>query len=230
MAAPLSDDVAVYLARLGLEIAWRDAGDLLAAQPYAATVLDFVPDHPLALAFTKVLPPEPPPPPVAIATASSRIPRVEEGQVKRTEAPAAPASHGITGRLALLKPPPPRATSLKRDTSPFPIARQRPGPTSPRAPRTVLPVDAVIELPTGEFFTTLLRDVSASGAFVVTKRRLEIGALVSLELRIPIAKTLRVANHRTGARIARHTEVGCGLAFVDPTPELLAAIRATTRA
>ena len=230
MAAPLSDDVALYLARLGLEIAWREVGDLLAAQPYAAAVLDFVPDHPLALAFAKELPPPPPPPlpvpPPTFAAATSRIPALDQGQVKRVPEPAAEVSKTPTGRLALLKPPPPRATSLERDTSPFPVARARQGPTAPRAPRIVLPVDAVIELPSGEFFTTLLRDVSASGAFIITKRRLEIGAIVSLELKIPLRRSIHVAKHRTAARIARHTELGCGLAFIDPTPELIAAIRA----
>jgi hypothetical protein len=37
-----------------------------------------------------------------------------------------------------------------------------------------------------------------------------------------------MTSHRTNARIARHTDVGLGLAFVDASPELVAAIRATT--
>ncbi len=234
MASPLSEDVAVYLARLGLEIAWRDAGDTLAAQPYAATLLDFVPDHPLAIAFSRELGvepppavvPVPPPPPIATPTTTSRIPRLEDGPVKRSYVAPAAAKPSITGRLALLKPPAPRATSLKRDTSPFPISPQPRGPTPPpRAQRTVVPLDAVIELPTGAFFTTVLRDVSASGAFVVTKRHLEVGLVVAIELKVPIAGSLKVTSHRTNARIARRTDVGCGLAFVDPPPALVEAIR-----
>ena len=241
LAAPLSADGALYLARLGLEIAWRDAADTLAAQPYAAMVLDFVPDHPLASAFVTEVGPEtepepepaPPPPPAAAPSPNQRSPRIptlEEGQIKRSAAPpsATPKPHGITGRLAMLNAPPPRATSLKRDTSPFPIARRPSTPTAPRAPRKVVPVDVVVELPSGAFFSTVLRDVSTSGAFIVTKRQLEVGTIVSLDLSIPIPNKLTQANHRTTARIARRTEVGCGLAFIDPTPELVAALRAAT--
>lgn len=237
-SSPLSDDSALYLARLGLEIAWRDATDTLAAQPYAAMVLDFQPDHPLATAFANemgVPEPEPAPAPTPASPASptkstSRIPVLEEGPVKRSVAPPSPTPkpHGITGRLALLQPPPPRATSLKRDTSPFPM-RPRPASTpAPRAPRKVVPVDVMIELPDGTFFSTVLRDVSTSGAFIVTKRSLEIGTIVSLELRIPVPRSMKQASHRANARIARRTNVGCGIAFVDPSPQLVAALRAAT--
>jgi len=45
------------------------------------------------------------------------------------------------------------------------------------------PIDAsrapVIELPTGAFFTAALRDFSPTGAFVTTKRAIEIEALVA---------------------------------------------------
>jgi PilZ domain len=258
LSAPLSEDGALFLARLGLEIAWRDASDTLAAQPYAAMVLDYLPDHPLATAFvTEVSPetlstsparpatpaatppaaprtpapaPAPAPTPPAPATApTSRIPTIDQGQVKRAAVPAsAVPAHGVTSRLALLKPPPPRATSLKRDTSPFPIAQRPATAPAPRAPRKVVPVDVVVELSNGAFFSTVLRDVSTSGAFIVTKRQLEVGTIVSLDLRIPVPNTITQANHRTNARIARRTEVGCGLAFIDPPPELVAALRAAT--
>jgi len=242
MASPLSDDVAVYLARLGLEIVSQDAKDSLAAQPYAATLLDYVPDHPLAVAFAREVAPAIPTsriPVIKAPTPTSRIPAIKapssqtpttrmpvigDEQVKRTPAPAKPAS--ISGRLALLRPPPPRTTTLSRDTSPIPLA-PRPAASAPqRAPRVVVPVDAVVELPSGEFFTTLLRDVSASGAFVVTKRKLEIDAIVSLELRIPIAGSVDQLTFRTDARVARRTDVGCGLAFIAPPPPLVSAIHA----
>jgi len=265
MASQVSDDTAVYLARLGLEIVWRDANDTLAAQPYAATLLDYAPDQPLGLAFVREVAPEslagqsqriakplPPTvkmtpldktavptekmpalvrPPAAITT--GKIPKLEAAaavtlpsteQVKRSPAPPREAT---TGRLALLKPPTPRTTTLRRDTSPIPVAPQ-PAATAPaRAPRAVVPIDAVVELPTGEFFTTVLRDVSASGAFIMTKRKLEPGTVVALELRIPIAGSVDQLAFRTDARIARRTEVGCGLAFVEPPEALVVSITAT---
>ena len=238
MASPLSEDVAVYLARLGLEIAWHDASDTLAAQPYAAMLLDFVPDHPLAVAFVAevspaVAPITPAPAPQTqppTPKPTSRMPVIDQGEVKRSVAPplATPKPQGVTGRLALLTPPPPRATSLKRDTSPFPISRPPSRPTAARAPRKVVPVDAVIELPNGSFFSTVLRDLSSSGAFIVTKRKLEIDMVVALEMKIPKPGKVAETSHRTNARIARLTDVGCGLAFVDASPELVALLRAIT--
>jgi len=276
LAAPLSEDDAVYLARLGLEIAWRDASDALAAQPYAAMVLDFVPDHPLAVAFVnEVVPddadpaaaaPEPPPVDVAVAFTSpapasppatppsspttppsphakrtSRIPVLEEVPVKRSVSTPSPATQarGISGRLALLTPPPPRetkpktmppprASSLKRDTSPIPMGKRPTTPPAHRAPRKVVPVDVVVELRTGAFFSTVLRDLSTSGAFIVTKRTIEVGAIVSIELRIPLPGKMTQTSYRVNARVARRTDVGWGVAFIDGSRELVASIRATT--
>ena len=83
-----------------------------------------------------------------------------------------------------------------------------------------MPVDATVELPTGEFFSTMLRDVSTSGAFVVTKRALEIGTVIALELEIPMVGTVRVVESPQRAHASRRrTDVGCGLAFVDPPTE-----------
>ncbi len=42
---PLGDDDRLWIARIGLEIAWKDAGDQDVARPYAAIVVDLVPDH-----------------------------------------------------------------------------------------------------------------------------------------------------------------------------------------
>lgn len=260
--APLPEDDAVFLARLGLEIVWRDARDPLAAQPYAAIVLDFVPDQPLAVAFVeKVMPPEliePPDPkepaPLAVsfstpipvikpapdapaaqdAKAISRIALIEQGQVKRSVTP--PAQHKTTSRMDLLRAPtrttrpatvpPPRAAALKRDTSPIPLKRA----TAPidRAARKVVPIDVVVELPNGSFFSTVLRDVSTSGAFIVTKRTIEAGKLVTLELRMLDPGKLTQTSHHVQARIARSTELGWGVAFVDASRELVAALRAAT--
>ena len=98
----------------------------------------------------------------------------------------------------------------------------------PRAPRKVVPVDVVVELPNGSFFSTLLRDVSTTGAFIVTKRTLELEIVVALELRIPVPGTVTLTSFRANARIARRTDIGYGLAFVDASRELVAAIRAAT--
>ncbi len=43
---PMSDIDRVWLARFGLEAAWRDAGDGEAARPYAAILAELAPDHP----------------------------------------------------------------------------------------------------------------------------------------------------------------------------------------
>lgn len=271
--APLPEDDAVFLARLGLEIVWRDARDPLAAQPYAAIVLDFVPDQPLAVAFVEeVMPPElieppemrepadlkvsfttpipvikaepapivppTPPPPDQLAKATSRIAVIEQGQVKRSVTP--PAQHKTTSRMDLLRAPPrtvkpatvppPRAAALRRDTSPIPMKRA-PVPTATpidRAERKVVPVDVVVELPTGAFFSTVLRDVSTSGAFIVTKRTIEPGKVLTLELKVPDPGKLTQSSHRVQARIARSTELGWGVAFIDASRELVVALRAAT--
>lgn len=233
LAAPVAPYEAVYLACVGLTIAWRDAGDTLAAQPYAATLLDFVDDHPLAQAFIRAAglkvtaAPEsssPTPPPAAVAARPNVY--ADDKGVRRT-AKMEKLSHA-TNRLALLKPPPPRATSLKRDTNPIPM-RPRPPSASPapRAPRVVVPIDVVVELPSGGFFTTVLRDLSTSGAFVVTKRVLEVGAVLTLDLQLPTAG-LQLQAFQAQARIARRSELGYGIAFIDPDAALVAAIRTAT--
>ena len=204
LAAPISEDDALYLSRLGLEIAWRDARDLIAAQPYAAAVLDRVPGHPLATKFLAEALPDRPPPPL----------------------------------LVLEAPPPPLAvmpkitfkTTLKipRIEAPIPEPPPPPADATPRAARKVLPVDVVVELPTGAFFSTVVRDLSTSGAFVVTKREIAVGAVVALDLRLPSSATMTESSYRINAKVARRTDLGYGLAFVDASPELVAAIAAIT--
>lgn len=234
LAAPLPEHEALYLTGIGLTIAWRDTNDMLAAQPYAATLLDFVPDHPLAVAFLREIgmttePAEPAPPLPPKQTGES--PPLAKPSVYADDAPvkrSLPANVVTrTSRLSLLKPPPPRTTTLKRETSPIPV---RPevvaGP--PRAPRTVLPLDVMVELPNGSFFSTVLRDVSITGAFLTTKRKLDIGAVVALTLHVPVAGTLKQERYMVQAKVVRQTEVGFGLAFVDPDAKLVSALRAAT--
>ncbi len=245
LRAPLSQDDAVYLARLGLEIAWGESRDALAAQPYAATLLDFVPDHPLAIAFVREANLDPPELPVVristpvpkaqgtgrlpvIKATPPPVPYADDKPVQRSTSTAKP-DFRTTSRLALLHPPPPRTTTLRRDVSPIPSGPRPRSETTPRAPRVVVPVDVVIELSNGAFFSTVLRDMSTSGAFVVTKRKLEVGATLGLELRIPTkdAPDAQVT-HQATAKIARQTDIGYGLQFVDPTPVLVDAIVAVT--
>jgi hypothetical protein len=239
--APLPEDDLVYLARLGLEIAWRDVGDPLAAQPYAANLLDFVPDHPMANAFVEEVVPCEVPLPAGPAISFSKPPprSMDDAPVKRSGPASTPT--GRTSRADLLRPPvrmtkpatvpPPRAAALKRNTSPFPIAKRPANPEAlkTRAERKVVPVDAVVELPTGGFFSTVLRDISTSGAFIVTKRPIEAGTIISLELRVPDPTTLTLTSHRVAASVARCTELGWGVAFVDASSALIAALEATAR-
>jgi len=119
------------------------------------------------------------------------------------------------GRRTPFVPAANRSTPQRSNESTYP----------PRAPRKVLPVDVVVELSNGNFFSTVLRDLSTSGAFVVTKRPLEVGAVVTLELRLPKPGSVTQTSHRVTARIARRTDIGCGVAFIDATAELVDALR-----
>ncbi len=238
--APLPEDDLVYLARLGLEIAWRDVGDSLAAQPYAANLLDYVPDHPFAVAFVnEIVPAELLPPVEPVISFTKPAPRasLDDAPVKRSGPASSPMK--TTSRLDLLRAPvrttkpasvpPPRAAALKRTTSPFPIDKRLANSEAltSRAERKVVPLDIVVELPNGGFFSTVLRDLSASGAFIVTKRTIEIGQIVSLELRVPDPVTLILTSHQVGARVARCTELGWGVAFIEPSSALIEALHAT---
>jgi hypothetical protein len=258
MTSPLSEDDALYLARLGLDIAWRHVGDTLAAEPYAAMVTDFVPDHPLAMAFIEAVPgdPQPTEPVIRFTDRSqpipkpapepkpqtSRVPVIDDRIVKRSVVETAPKPQGATGRMALLtpRPPrmapreepappvPPRVKTLRRDVSPIPKRKRPTSAMSVRAPRKVVPVDVVVELSRGAFFTTVVRDLSTSGAFIVTKRALDVGSIITIEMQLPDPDKIAQTTYRVSARIARRTDVGCGVAFVDASRELVAAIRATT--
>ena len=305
LRAPLPDDDALYLARLGLEIAWRDAGDMVAAQPFAAAVLDRAPSQPLATKFvTEALPLAPPAPPepelpeeltvsitfrapsrpspraepvatvpvereaVELATdepepltlaTDEPEPRAPESTTPRPAAATPVAGKPVAGKPVagkpfagkpiagkpvmpgrpLRAPPAARATpaaapqkptpALRRNASPIPTTVPPPFTGPERAPRKVVPVDVVVELPSGAFFSTVLRDLSTTGAFVMTKRDLEVGTTVVLDLQLPRSKTLAQASYRIDARIARRSDLGCGLAFVDPPPEFVAALAELTR-
>ncbi|MEO7094835.1 MAG: PilZ domain-containing protein [Polyangiales bacterium] len=203
LSVPLPRIDALYIAQLGLQIAWRDANDMVAAQPYAAALLDVIPGHPVAAAFLSIAFPEPPPP----------------------EDPE-PVLPTVTFKLPVIS----RVTSadLRRDASPIPAEPPLRADAAPRSPRKVVPVDAVVELPSGAFFSTVIRDLSTTGAFITTRRAIEIGTVVTLEIRLP--SVLRVAERqlRCEARVVRRSDVGCGLAFMNPPSDLIAGITALT--
>lgn len=190
---------AIYVAQLGLGIAWRDGKDTVAAQPYAAVLIDAVPGHPTAAAFLAELFPG-----------------------------GAPEPEPVMPTVTFKQPAVSRVTSadLRRDASPIPAEPPLRPDASSRSPRKVIPVDAVVELPNGAFFSTVIRDMSTTGCFITTKRAIEIGATVTLEIRMP--STLRLAERqlRCDAKVVRRTELGCGLAFVDPPADLVAGIAA----
>jgi tetratricopeptide (TPR) repeat protein len=217
LRAPLSADDAHYLSRLGLEIAWKDLGDPVAAEPYATAVRDREADHPLAIAFVTQFTPAPEPQP-----AEPVLPPEEPVR--------------ITFRIPVLKieqpPEPPRDLPAVPVPAPAP-STPRPGASTAshllaRAARKVIPVDVVVELPSGSFFSSVLRDLSTSGAFIVTKRTIEVDTIVSLELHLPKSSALSFASYRIDARIARRTDLGWGLAFVRPPTDLVAAIAQLT--
>lgn len=196
---------ALYIAKLGLEVAWREAQDPLAAQPYAAALLDAVPGHPAAAAF--------------LDEAFKDVPPIE-----LIEDPPEPVMPTVTFKIPVIARVP--SSELKRDVSPIPAPPPPPPDAAPRSPRKVVPIDVVIELPNGSFFSAVLRDVSTSGAFVTTKRPLAEGAVVTLELQLPSTLQLAQRSFRIDAKLARRTELGWGLAFIAPPPELVAAITA----
>lgn len=197
---------ALYIAKRGLEVAWKDAGDPLAAQPYVAKLLDAVPGHPLASAFlTEAFPDAP----------------IELENIPEEKEPVMPT---VTFRIPTIATARAPSVELKRDASPIPAPPVQPPDATTRSPRKVVPVDVVVELPTGAFFSAVLRDLSTSGAFVNSKRTLEVGIIVTLEMRLPGAKGLTERNFRIDAKIARKTDIGYGLAFVNPPPELVAGI------
>lgn len=194
----------IYIAQLGVRIAFTDAGDAVAAQPYAAALIDAVPDHPTAEPLLVELFPAPGP----AAT-------IEPEPVMPT----------VTFRPARA-----RVTSadLKRDASPIPAEPPLRPDASSRSPRKVVPVDAVVELPNGAFFSTVIRDMSTTGAFITTKRAIEIGAIVTLEIRMPSTLRLTERQLRCEAKVVRRTELGCGLSFIDPPADLVTGIAALT--
>jgi hypothetical protein len=132
----------------------------------------------------------------------------------------------VTFRIPVIS----RVTSadLRRDASPIPTEPPLRADASSRSPRKVVPVDVVVELPTGAFFTTVIRDLSTTGAFITTKRAIEVGTMVSLEIRLPSVLRLAERQLRCEARVVRRTELGVGLAFVDPPADLTAGIAALT--
>lgn len=189
---------AVYVACLGLQIAWRDAGDTVAAQPYAALLLDTMPRHPLGEAFlSETFPAEPEP---VVPTVTFKLP--------------------VISRVT--------SADLRRDASPIPAEPPLRPDAASRSPRKVVPVDAVVELPSGAFFSTVIRDLSTTGAFITTKRAIEIGAVLSLEIRLPSVLRLAERTLRCEARVVRRTDLGCGLAFIDPPADLITGIAALT--
>jgi hypothetical protein len=163
-------------------------------------LLDVIPGHPLAGAFLAETFPEPPP--------------VEPEPVLPTVTFKTPAIARVP------------SAELRRDASPIPAEPPLRPDAASRSPRRVMPVDVVVELPTGAFFSAVLRDLSTTGAFVTTKRAIEIGTVVSLEIRLPSVLRLAERQLRCDARIVRRTDVGCGLAFVNPPAELTAGIAA----
>lgn len=198
LRAPLPKLEALYVARLGLEVAWREARDELAAQPYVAALLDAVPGHPLASAFLAEAFPEP----------------VDE-----------PVMPTVTFKIPVMRPRRP-SREMMREASPVVTEKETRADAVSRSPRKVVPVDVVIELPTGGFFSAVLRDLSASGAFVASKRPLEVGTTVALEIRLPSSTGLAQLDHRCDAKIVRRTDLGFGLQFVNASQELVDGISA----
>jgi hypothetical protein len=96
-----------------------------------------------------------------------------------------------------------------------------------RAARVVVPVDVTIELDDGTRVKAVVRDISATGLFVVLPDALDVGADLTCELGLPApGDPLSTTRHKAWARVVRKGEGGCGLELLDPEPELVEAISA----
>jgi hypothetical protein len=120
-------------------------------------------------------------------------------------------------------------TVIEPTTAPLPpepsFVKLKPGlPAKPRAPtqdpriapRVVLPADVDIVLGS-ERITAIVRDISATGIYLITERELDVETTVQLEVELPVAKgALEVAIHVLTARIVRRAFTGYGLELVSP--------------
>jgi hypothetical protein len=219
---PLCEADRVYLARLGFEIAWKDVHDAEGARSYAATLAELVPDHPLVRAFLSEEIPQ-------VLVEEPRVMFRPPSQPMRTIPDATPPtpSRTVTPAGAII---PPAALEALRRGKPMGLPAIPPPrvDAAPRAARAVIPIDIVVELSEGEPLSAVVRDLSTSGLFVMTTRALVLGTPVMLELRLPLTNTLVHVKHRIAAKIVRRTDVGYGLAFVDPAPDVTAAIAKLT--
>ena len=94
-----------------------------------------------------------------------------------------------------------------------------------RAERIVVPVDIELQLPDGERFAAIVRDLSTSGLFVVTTRTLGLSTTVTVALELPGPDPLSQIHHEGAARIVRRAETGYGFVWIDPSPALVDSIR-----
>jgi hypothetical protein len=350
----LPDDDRLWLARLGLGVAWRDAADADAATAFAAVVIELAPDHPdvrdfvdaqdidvdidvemdasgshavpeLALSLVYLdehggrlediaesakrstglaaaTPPasplaaSPPAKPVAaevVATpaASAASPASAASSANAAVAAIAPSSAvapPTAAAAAAASAPPTAADVAAAPQQPPPVAppstpattaemkavageavaateaitskpvptpptgpiipgtaiaalrrisaRVRP-PTAPMAPfgargraaRVVVPVDVTVELADGRRVLAVVRDLSATGLYVVVAGTLAIGDEVRCDLGVPGTDGLSISRHRAWARVVRKGDAnGYGLELLDPEPDLVDAIRALT--
>jgi len=108
---------------------------------------------------------------------------------------------------------------------------RKPGlPTTPPIPaqgpriaqRVVLPAD--VELMLGaERVSAIVRDISATGIYIVTERELEVDTTLQLAIDLPAAKgALDVTRYELTARIVRRAFSGYGLVLVDPPAAFVA--------
>ena len=125
------------------------------------------------------------------------------------------------------------------DVPAVPVRRSRPESLAPeRREGDRVPVDAGgvqfrapvrVAMDGDDAFSATLRDVSVSGAFVETKRDLDLGVRVSLRVDIPAEDEWSVSTYDIECRVAR-LEAGCGFGaeFLETPPDF-ASVIATLR-
>lgn len=214
MGQPLTDDARLYLARFGFDVTWREATDQDAARPYAAAIAELVPGDSALHEFV-----------------STSMPALTETTYEPPAAPLPPEPSFIKMRTPSRTLPPAALDALR-------AGNRKPGlPTSPPVPtqasriaeRVVVPADVEVRVD-GEAFAAIVRDLSATGVYIVTERELPIDAVVTIAIDLPDVAMLASTRFEVGARVVRRAYTGYGLLLIEPPRALVDAISALTAA
>ncbi len=210
MAAPIGDDARLFLARFGFEVTWREAKDADAAKPYAAAISEYLPGDDDLHDFV-----------------SASLPALTTYEPPAAPLPPEPTFVRMKPRAPAQPLPEAALTALRSgDRKPgVPTSPPLPAQAAPRAERVVVPAD--VEVHHGDqVFAAVVRDLSATGLYVITHRELAVDSIVTVVIELPRAGVLEVTRYEARARIVRRAYTGYGMLLLEPAAELVAAITA----